>query len=101
MEGRHQELVSDTKDLELIGPIDKGALGANEKSKCLEIDYATKKFDVILDKIGIKEVKILASLSHLNLITYYFAIKNNANKKFEFFVKKHKKDYRYLGMELI
>uniref|UniRef100_A0A7I4DCW8 Protein kinase domain-containing protein n=1 Tax=Physcomitrium patens TaxID=3218 RepID=A0A7I4DCW8_PHYPA len=57
--------------------------------------------DVVLNKFFKEEVIILANLYYSNLITYYFAMKGNTNessKTFEIIVKK---DYLYIGIELM
>lgn len=71
------------------------------KSKWLGLVYGTKEMDVELNRMFIKKVSILASLSHSNLITYYFAIKVSANKSVEYFVIKDKIEYLYIRMELM
>nr|PNR32596.1 hypothetical protein PHYPA_024538 [Physcomitrium patens] len=57
--------------------------------------------DVELNKKIIKEVSILASLSHLNLITYYFAIKSSTNRSIEFSLSEDKKESLYIEMNLM
>nr|PNR36587.1 hypothetical protein PHYPA_022438 [Physcomitrium patens] len=57
--------------------------------------------DVAFDKFFIKEVNILTSVSHRNLITYYFAMKGSINGSVESFEIKDKKKYLYIEMELM
>ncbi|XP_073396919.1 uncharacterized protein [Physcomitrium patens] len=78
-----------------------GTFGEVYKSKWLGLLCATKKIDVAYDKLFIKEVNILASISHPNLITYYFAMKDSVNGSVESFETKDKKEYLYIGMELM
>uniref|UniRef100_A0A7I4F4R3 Protein kinase domain-containing protein n=1 Tax=Physcomitrium patens TaxID=3218 RepID=A0A7I4F4R3_PHYPA len=63
------------KSLTISKCIKKGSCGEVYKLKWLGLVCATKKIDVELDKMFIKEVSILRSLSHPNLIIYYFAMK--------------------------
>lgn len=47
--------------------------------------------DIELDEIFIKEVRILAILSHLNLIIYYIVIKISINRSIKSYEIKEKK----------
>nr|PNR42765.1 hypothetical protein PHYPA_017595 [Physcomitrium patens] len=89
------------KRLKNLKHVNEGSYGEVYKSKWLGLVCATKKMDVEFDKMFIKEVSILASLNHPNLITYYFAMKDSANGSIESFVIKGKKEYFYIGMELM
>uniref|UniRef100_A0A7I4BJG8 Protein kinase domain-containing protein n=1 Tax=Physcomitrium patens TaxID=3218 RepID=A0A7I4BJG8_PHYPA len=53
-----------------------GSCGKVYKSKWFGLVCATKKMNIEFDKMFIKEVSILASMSHPNLIIYYFAMKD-------------------------
>lgn len=57
--------------------------------------------NIEFDKMFIKEVSILASMSHPNLIIYYFAMKGSANGSIKSIVTNDKKEYLYIGMELM
>lgn len=94
-------LTTDMPSLEFIEFIDHGAFGEVYKLKWLGLLCATKKIDVVFFSLFIKEVNILASISHSNLITYYFALKNNANRSIESSTTKCKNEYLYIGMELM
>lgn len=89
------------KSLTISKCIKKGSCGEVYKLKWLGLVCATKKIDVELDKMFIKEVSILRSLSHPNLIIYYFAMKGSANESIESIVTKDKKEYLYIEMELM
>ncbi|XP_073396597.1 uncharacterized protein [Physcomitrium patens] len=94
---------TDMTSLEIIECVKEksGSFGEVYKSKWLGLLCATKKMDVAFAKLFIKEVNILTSVSHPNLITYYFAMKGSANGSVEAFETKDKKEYLYIGMELM
>ncbi|XP_073395651.1 uncharacterized protein [Physcomitrium patens] len=96
------KLSSNIKSLKIIDHISEGAYGEVYKSNWLGIDCAVKKMDVGYDKLFMKEVGILASLSHPNLIKYFFAMKGNAKESGECWQLKTKETRKlYLGMELM
>lgn len=51
------------------------------ETKWLGLVCATKQINIEFEKLFIKEVRILASLSHRNLVKYYFIMKGIANKR--------------------
>nr|XP_024392367.1 uncharacterized protein LOC112290406 [Physcomitrium patens] len=94
-------LSSNIESLQFINRISEGSFGAVYESKWLGVLCAIKKMDVAFNKFFKREVTILANLCHPNLITYYFAMKGHANESGESFELVVKKDYLYIGMELM
>nr|PNR35391.1 hypothetical protein PHYPA_023291 [Physcomitrium patens] len=90
------KLSSDMKSLEIIKSISNRSFEVVYESKWFGVLYAIKKMDVALNKFFKREVSILANLCHPNLITYYFALKDNVNKSGESFEIIVKKDYLYM-----
>nr|PNR42831.1 hypothetical protein PHYPA_017662 [Physcomitrium patens] len=95
------KLSSNIESLQFIKNISEGSFGAVYESKWLGVLCAIKKMDVALNKFFKREVTILANLCHPNLITYYFAMKGHANESGESSEIVVKKDYLYIGMELM
>nr|PNR52192.1 hypothetical protein PHYPA_008566 [Physcomitrium patens] len=78
-----------------------GAYGKVRESKWFGLSSATKIMDVDLNDLFMKEVGILASTSHPNLIKYYYAAKSNANEYRESSSMKNSREEVYLVMELM
>uniref|UniRef100_A0A7I4EWQ0 Protein kinase domain-containing protein n=1 Tax=Physcomitrium patens TaxID=3218 RepID=A0A7I4EWQ0_PHYPA len=75
------KLPSNMKNLKIMDSFGKGSFRKVCKAKWLRLDCVVKKMDVGHLELFIKEVAILASISHLNLIKYFFAIEGDANEK--------------------
>lgn len=89
------------KNVEFLKLIGKRTYREVYKLKWMELLCATKKIEIDYNKSFIKEVSILVSLSHPNLISYYFAIKDITNERSGYCGPKIKKKHVYLGMELV
>uniref|UniRef100_A0A7I4C3A6 Protein kinase domain-containing protein n=1 Tax=Physcomitrium patens TaxID=3218 RepID=A0A7I4C3A6_PHYPA len=95
------EVSSDIKSLELERNINKGSFGEVYESKWFGLATATKIIDASWNDMFIKEVGILASTSHQNLIKYYYAVKSNANENGETSKINNSRENVYLVMELM
>lgn len=71
------------------------------KLKWLELMCASKNIDLEFEKLFMKEVSIIVSLSHFNLVKYYFAMKDNVEKRSQSYVLINIKKYLYFEMELM
>uniref|UniRef100_A0A7I4F256 Protein kinase domain-containing protein n=1 Tax=Physcomitrium patens TaxID=3218 RepID=A0A7I4F256_PHYPA len=95
------EVSSDIKSLELGKIIKKGAFGKVHESKWFGLATVTKVMDASWNDMFLKEVGILASTSHPNLITYYYVAKSTAYENGESSTMNNSREKVYLVMELM
>lgn len=91
------EILSYMKNVEFLKLIGKRTYREVYKLKWMELLCATKKIEIDYNKSFIKEVSILVSLSHPNLISYYFPIKDITNERSGYCGPKIKKNMYIWG----
>lgn len=88
------KLFSNPKNIEIMECIGEGGFGKVYKAKWWGLLCTVKEMQVGYKKYFVIEGSILASLSHLNLIKYYFAMKNDDSGDGQFDpTKKNKKKF--------
>uniref|UniRef100_A0A7I3ZBX6 Protein kinase domain-containing protein n=1 Tax=Physcomitrium patens TaxID=3218 RepID=A0A7I3ZBX6_PHYPA len=95
------EVLSDIKSLEFVKKINERSYGELYESKWFGLPSATKIMDVEFNAMFMKEVGVLASTSHPNLIKYYCAAKSSTNENGEASIMNNSSGKLYLVMELM